>query len=79
MSGLLSFARRRIGAQIALALVLVSIVPLLGVGLLILGLIESSLSRQVQGVHDSLLDASSTLLDEYLRNSRDKLTALAGV
>ncbi|MBI2924031.1 MAG: HAMP domain-containing histidine kinase [Planctomycetes bacterium] len=77
MIGILSFPRRRIGVQLALALVLASLAPLAGAGLLVSGLIETSLEREAQGTHDTLLAASRSLVDGHVRDSQAKLLTIA--
>ncbi|MBI3270350.1 MAG: HAMP domain-containing histidine kinase [Planctomycetes bacterium] len=79
MRGLFALPRRRIGIQLALALLLVSLSPLLLSGFLILGLIEESLSGHVQATQDALLSASSLMTQEYLRLSQAKLATVAGL
>lgn len=78
MRNLFAPIRRRIGIQLALALLLLSLAPLFGAGLVLLDLLESSLEREVRREHRALLFVSCTMIQEYLRDARSRLAALAG-
>ncbi|NUN48911.1 MAG: sensor histidine kinase [Candidatus Brocadiae bacterium] len=72
-----SLFSRHIGLQLAAALILASVAPLLGAGFLASRLIEDTLLRQSESTRDSLLDASGSLVDGHVAGAEASLTTIA--
>jgi len=62
--------RKRIGVQVLLALVFVSLAPLVGAWALLLWQTDSSLRSQVESHHGQISQVSANLLQDYLRDGR---------
>lgn len=69
--------RKHLSLQLALVLLVVSLVPLLGVGLLTLHLIEQSVTAQVTANHDQLATVSDAMLRDYMKDARTKLKSIS--
>ncbi len=69
--------RRRLSYQLALILLLVALVPLAGVGLLTLHLLERSITDQVRASHDQMALAAGSLVRDYLKDATTKLKSIA--
>ncbi len=65
--------RRHLSLQLALVLLLASIVPLAGAGLLTFHLIERSILEQVRASHEQLARASAALVRAYIQDAKTKL------
>lgn len=68
--------RKHLSLQLALVLLLVSLVPLVGVGLITLHLIERSITDQVRAHHERLATASAALVQDYLKDALTKLKSV---
>jgi len=73
LSGVL---RKRLALQVALALILASLVPLLGGAWITLVLLERSITEQVRSSQERLALAAGTLTRDYLRDATTKLKSI---
>jgi signal transduction histidine kinase len=73
----MGLVQRRIGVQLALALILASAGPLVGAALLVSSLIESSLMRQAESTQKRVLEACASLIEDYASSAEAKLGTIA--
>src|SRR6185295_7902715 len=71
--------RRRLSLQLTLVMLLVALVPLAGAGLLILNLIERSVTSQVEASQEQLAIAAGALVRDYLKTATGKLKSIAAM
>jgi signal transduction histidine kinase len=71
--------RRRLSLQLALVMLLVALVPLAGAGLLILNLIEGSITTQVRASQERLATAAGALVRDHLKTATTKLKSIAAM
>lgn len=74
---MIAWAKRRIGIQLLLVLILVSLGPLFGAGYLMLRETETSLRSQVEAHHAQSAQIAANLISDYLRESATKLRTAA--
>ncbi len=74
---MIGWAKRRIGIQLLLVLVVVSLGPLFGAGYLLLRETETSLRSQVETHHSQMAQITANLISDYLRDSAAKLQTVA--
>ena len=68
--------RKRLGLQVALALILASLVPLLGGAWITLVLLERSITDQVRSSQERLAIAAGALVRDYLGDATTKLKSI---
>jgi signal transduction histidine kinase len=71
--------RRRLSLQLALVMLLVALVPLAGAGLLILNLIEGSITDQVRASQEQLATAAGALVRDHLKSATTKLKSISAM
>src|SRR5690242_8695803 len=76
---LLTMIRRRLSLQLALVMLLVALAPLAGAGILILNLIEKSITTQVQASQEQMATAAGSLVRDYLKTATTKLKSIAAM
>ena len=65
--------RKHLSVQLALGLLLVSLLPLVGAGFLTLQLMERSITDQVRSNHDQLTIAAAALVRDHIQDGLNKL------
>ena len=71
--------RRRLSLQLTLVMLLVALAPLAGAGLLILNLIEDSITTQVQASQEQMATAAGALVRDYLKTATTKLKSISAM
>ena len=71
--------RRRLSLQLTLVMLLVALAPLAGAGLLILNLIERSITTQVQASQEQMAIAAGALVRDYLKTAATKLKSISAM
>lgn len=71
--------RRRLSLQLTLVMLLVALAPLAGAGLLILNLIEASITNQARASQEQLAVAAGALVRDHLKTATRKLKSIAAM
>jgi signal transduction histidine kinase len=71
--------RRRLSLQLTLVMLLVALAPLVGAGLLILNLIEASITDQVRASQEQLATAAGALVRDHLKSATTKLKSISAM
>jgi signal transduction histidine kinase len=71
--------RRRLSLQLTLVMLLVALAPLAGAGLLILNLLERSITSQVRTSQKQMATAAGALVRDYLKTATTKLKSIAAM
>src|SRR6185436_17272837 len=76
---LLTMIRRRLSLQLTLVMLLVALAPLAGAGILILNLIEQSITTQVKTSQEQMASAAGALVRNYLNSATTKLKSISAM
>jgi hypothetical protein len=71
--------RRRLSLQLTLVMLLVALAPLAGAGILILNLIEQSITTQVKAGQEQMASAAGALVRNYLNSATTKLKSISAM
>lgn len=71
--------RRRLSLQLTLVMLLVALAPLAGAGLLILNLLERSITSQVRTSQEQMATAAGALVRDYLKTATTKLKSISAM
>jgi signal transduction histidine kinase len=71
--------RRRLSLQLTLVMLVVALAPLAGAGILILSVIERSITTQVRASQEQMATAAGALVRDYLKTATTKLKSISAM